>query len=107
MFSLYKYKFNFDISQKYLYICHMEFKFFRGSKTIAHYDRHNTVWKTATGRHMPIFWMTNIHIINTLGCLRGIGLTEIPEFYMGKTKREWIDIFKTELRIRELENQSQ
>ena len=51
--------------------------------------------------------MTNIHIINTLGCLRGIGLTEIPEFYMGKTKREWIDIFKTELRIRELENQSQ
>jgi len=85
----------------------MEFKFFRGSKTIVDYDRHNTVWKTSTGRHMPITWMTNNHIINILGCLRGIGLTEIPEFYMGKTKREWIDIFKTELRIRELENQSQ
>jgi hypothetical protein len=82
----------------------MEFKFFWGMKIDPHYDRHNTVWKTSAGRCMPIFWMTNNHIINTLGCLRGIGLTEIPEVYLGKTKREWIDIFKTELRLRELES---
>jgi hypothetical protein len=30
-------------------------------------------------------------------------LMEIPEVYEGKTKQEWIDIFKTELRLRESE----
>jgi hypothetical protein len=49
--------------------------------------------------------MTTNHIINTLGCLRGVGLIEIPEIHEGKTKQEWIDIFKTELRVREQENQ--
>jgi hypothetical protein len=49
-------------------------------------------------------WMTNSHIINTLGCLRGVGLMEIPEIYEGKTKQEWINILKTELRVREQEN---
>ena len=82
----------------------MNFKFFKGIDIVPHYDRHNTVWKTARGRHTPIFWMTTTHIINTLGCLRGIGLMEIPEVHEGKTKREWIDIFKTELRVREQEN---
>ena len=82
----------------------MNFKFFKGTEITPHYDRHNLVWKTSTGRHMPIFWMTNNHIINTLDCLSGIGLTEIPEIYLGKTKREWIDVFKTELRIRHSEN---
>lgn len=82
----------------------MNFKFFKGTEIDVNYDRHNTVWKTATGRHVPIFWMTTSHIINTLGSLRGIGLIEIPEIYLGKTKREWIDIFKTELTIREQEN---
>jgi hypothetical protein len=81
----------------------MEFKFFEGSIADAIYDRHNTVWRTATGRHTPIMWLTNSHIINTLGCLRGVGLMEIPEVYEGKTKQEWIDILKTELRIRERE----
>lgn len=82
----------------------MNFKFFKGREIDINYDRHNTVWKTVTGRHTPIFWMTTNHIINILGCLRGIGLTEIPEVYEGKTKREWIDIFKTELTIRDEEN---
>lgn len=82
----------------------INFKFFVGIKVVPHYDRHNTVWKTATGRQIPIFYMTNNHIINTLGCLRGVGLTEIPEVHEGKTKREWIEIFKIELRIREEEN---
>jgi saccharopine dehydrogenase-like NADP-dependent oxidoreductase len=81
----------------------MNFKFFIGQ--LPHYDRHNTVWKTATGRHMSVFWMTTNHIINTLGCLREIGLTEIPDVYLDKTKQEWIEIFKTELRVREQENQ--
>lgn len=80
------------------------FKFFIGSKVVPNYDRNNTVWKTATGRQTPIIWMTNNHIINVLGCLRGIGLTEIPEVYLGKTKQEWIDIFKFELTIRDQEN---
>ena len=82
----------------------MEFKFFEGSIVNADYDRHNTVWRTATGRHTPIIWMTNSHIINTLSCLRGVGLMEIPEIYEGKTKQEWIDILKTELRIRDQES---
>ena len=82
----------------------MDFKFFEGILIDVNYDRHNLAWKTATGRQVPIFYMTNNHIINTLGCLRGFGLTEIPEVYEGKTKREWIGIFKTELRIREREN---
>ncbi len=84
----------------------MEFKFFEGPIVNVDYDRHNTVWKTARGRHVPIFYMTNNHIINTLGCLRGVGLMEIPEVHEGKTKREWIDIFKTELRTRDIENRS-
>ena len=82
----------------------MDFKFFEGILIDVNYDRHNLTWKTATGRQVLIFYMTNNHIIKTLGCLRGVGLTEIPEVYEGKTKREWIDIFKTELRIREREN---
>lgn len=84
----------------------MEFKFFEGVSVDVDYDRHNTAWKTARGRHIPIFWMTTSHIINTLGCLRGVGLMEIPEVHEGKTKQEWIDIFKTELRQRERENRS-
>ncbi len=82
----------------------MEFKFFEGSIVNADYDRHNTVWRSATGRHTPIIWMTNSHIINALGCLRGVGLMEIPDVYEGKTKREWIEILITEMRIRERES---
>lgn len=84
----------------------MHFKFFEGILIDVNYDRHNLTWKTATGRQTPIFYMTNNHIINILGCLRGVGLTEIPEIYEGKTKREWINIFKTELRTRDIENRS-
>ena len=84
----------------------MDFKFFRGCKIVLWFDRHNTIWKTATGRQTPIFYMTNSHIINVLGCLRGVGLTEIPEVYEGRTKREWIDIFKAELKVREEENEN-
>jgi hypothetical protein len=83
----------------------MSFKFFKGVEIVVNYDRHNTIWKTVTGRDTPIIWMTNSHIINTLGCLRGVGLTEIPDVYLNKTKQEWIEIFKTELRVREQESQ--
>ena len=78
----------------------MNFRFFKGGITKPLYDRNNTIWKTATGRQSPITWLTTNHIINILGCLRGLGTMEIPEFYEGKTKREWIDIFKTELTVR-------
>jgi hypothetical protein len=80
----------------------MNFKFFKGQ--LPNYDRQNTVWKTTTGRQTPITWLTNNHIINILDCLNGIGSTEIPEIYLGKTKQEWISIFTTELRIRHVEN---
>ena len=80
----------------------MNFKFFKGQSP--NYDRHNTIWKTSTGRHIPIDWMTTNHIINVLDCLNGIGLTEIPDFYQGKNKQEWIGIFTTELRIRHVGN---
>jgi hypothetical protein len=78
----------------------MNFKFFKGGISKPLYDRNNTIWKTSTGRQTPITWLTTNHIINILGCLRGVGLIQIPEFYEGKTKREWIDIFKAELTVR-------
>ena len=43
----------------------MNFKFFTGQ--LPDYDRHNLVWRNSNGRHMPIFWMTTNHIVNTLG----------------------------------------
>jgi hypothetical protein len=81
----------------------MEFKFFEGQIANVDYDRGTLTWVTATGRDTLIIHMTNTHIINTLGCLRGVGLMEISEVYLGKTKQEWINIFKTELRLRESE----
>ena len=75
----------------------MEFKFFEGPIVNVDYDRDTLTWVTATGRDTLIIHMTNTHIINALGCLRGVGLMEIPEVYLGKTKQEWINIFKTEL----------
>jgi hypothetical protein len=49
--------------------------------------------------------MTNSHIENTILCLRGVGLTEIPDPYNGKTKDEWIRIFQRELTQRLNENE--
>jgi hypothetical protein len=48
--------------------------------------------------------MTNSHIENTILCLRGEGLSEIPDPYNGKTKDEWIRIFQRELTQRLNEN---
>lgn len=79
----------------------MKFKFLSGK---VDYDRHNTVWRTKTGRQTPIFWMTNTHLENCLRCLNGQGESEIPDPYFGKSKREWIGIFETELSIRREEN---
>ncbi len=79
----------------------MKFKFLRG---VIDYDRHNTTWKTAKGRMMPIFWMTNNHINNCLNCLKGNGEMEIPDPYMGKTRTDWINIFECELSTRREEN---
>lgn len=66
------------------------------------YDRENDVWRTKTGRIVPISWMTNTHINNCLNCLRGEGESEIPDIYMGRTKDEWTAIFECELNTRRL-----
>ena len=77
----------------------MNFKFFKGEI----FDR-DICWRSMNGRDTPIFYMTTNHIENTIICLRGEGLTEIPNPYNGKTHNEWINVFKTELRLREQEN---
>ena len=77
----------------------MNFKFFKGEI----FDR-DICWRSMNGRDTPIFYMTTNHIENTILCLRGEGLTEIPNPYNGKTHNEWIRIFTNELRVREREN---
>ena len=77
----------------------MNFKFFIGEI----FDR-NVCWRSQNGRDTPIFYMTTSHIENTILCLRGVGLTEIPDPYNGKTKDEWIRILTNELRQRLNEN---
>ena len=78
----------------------MNFKFFIGEI----FDR-NVCWRSQNGRDTPIFYMTTNHIENTVLCLRGVGLTEIPNPYNEKTHDEWIRILTNELRVREQENQ--
>lgn len=77
----------------------MEFKFLRGEI----FDR-NVCWRSQNGRDTPIFYMTTSHIQNTILCLRGVGLTEIPNPYNGKTHDEWIRILTNELTQRANEN---
>jgi hypothetical protein len=60
-------------------------------------DEESIIWKTARGMHVPILWMTSLHIKNALLCLKGEGLAEIPDPYMGRSNREWITIFEHEL----------
>jgi hypothetical protein len=71
-----------------------DFKFFVGVE-----DEFIT-WRTSSGRHTPIEWMTTQHIKNTICCLRGERGTTIPNPYFGKTHREWISIFTNELNNR-------
>ncbi len=78
----------------------INFKFFKGHT----HDRDNILWKTSTGRQTPISWMTSNHIKNCLNCLRGTGDSRIPDPYLGRFKEEWINIFQTELRLRENSN---
>ena len=70
----------------------MNFKFLRGEI----FDR-NICWRSMNGRDTPIFYMTNSHIENTLLCLSGNGLSEIPNTYNVKTHDEWIRILTNEL----------
>lgn len=71
-----------------------DFKFFVGRPD------NEIVWKTASGRHVPIAWMTTTHINNALNCLRGVGETEIPNPYYGRSRPEWIRLFTNELNNR-------
>jgi hypothetical protein len=78
----------------------MEYKFFHGKR----HDR-NVVWRNHRGRHIPLFYMTNKHIFNCLNCIAGIGEQTISDPYMGKSHEEWVEIFTTELNLRDNENQ--
>jgi hypothetical protein len=49
--------------------------------------------------------MTSKHIFNCLNCIAGIGEQTIPDPYMGKSHEEWVEIFTTELNLRDNENQ--
>jgi hypothetical protein len=71
-----------------------DFKFFIGVLN------EELVWRTHSGRHTPIEWMTTRHINNALNCLRGEGDMEIPNPYFGKSNREWITLFTNELNRR-------
>ena len=77
------------------------FKFLSEEKLV--YNNSNITWKTATGRHIPITWMTFKHMLNVLNCLQGMGNMEIPEYYEGRHKSEWITIFVNELNHRAIE----
>ena len=55
------------------------------------------VWKTSTGRDIPIKNMTTTHIKNCIDCLEDRGSMRIPDIYLNKTKREWVIIFNREL----------
>ena len=80
------------------------FKFLRKKTLLSEEDRHNIIWKTHKGKCTPIIWMTKVHITNCLLCLRGLGEMRIPDFYEGKHRSEWIDIFECELEIRKTED---
>ena len=71
-----------------------DFKFFIGVPD------EELVWKTATGRNVPILWMTTNHINNALNCLKGESNVEIPNPYFGKSHRQWISLFTNELNNR-------
>jgi hypothetical protein len=57
-------------------------------------------WRTSSGRHTPIEWMTTQHIKNVIRCLNGNGEVSIPNPYFGKSRFEWLNIFLNELNSR-------
>lgn len=71
------------------------FKFFTGV------ENEMVVWRTASGRHTPIEWMTTRHIKNVINCLNGEGEVSIPNPYFGKHHRDWMRIFTNELNNRD------
>ena len=54
-------------------------------------------WTTAAGKIMWISQMNIKHLINTLNLLHGKGKQDFPDFWQGRTKQEWIQIFNDEL----------
>ena len=67
-----------------------KFKFFKGqvSKPL--------FWRTAMGECKLISDMTNEHIFN-ICIIIAHGGGEIPDPYLGRTNREWKEIFEDEL----------
>ena len=57
-------------------------------------------WKTADQKLIDIKDMNEIHLINTIRCLQGLGRQKIPDPWHHKSKSEWIDILTNELNSR-------
>jgi hypothetical protein len=74
------------------------FKFFVGVESVI--EGEMVVWRTASGRHTPIEFMTSRHINNVINCLNGTGEMSIPNPYFGKSHREWMNLFTRELNYR-------
>jgi hypothetical protein len=68
-----------------------QFKFFKGQSTGPLY------WRTAMGEYKLVSDMSNEHIYNLIMMLPG---DQIPNPYLGKTHKQWKNIFKAELRYR-------
>ena len=55
-------------------------------------------WITSAGRRIDITLMDRNHIVNTINCLHGKGLTKIPG--SRHLKNKWVDILTKELKHR-------
>lgn len=55
------------------------------------------VWRTAAKQNILISEMNDTHIYNTIKCLKGEGNFTIPAYYYGKSRDQWLKIFKNEL----------
>jgi hypothetical protein len=79
----------------------MEFKFFHHNqkdKTLL-----GILWRDNRGRITPVQWLTRVHIHNIINCLNGTGEMTIPNPYMGRYHHEWLNIFNSELNLRDAE----
>jgi len=81
----------------------MEFKFFHLNQK-EESDFLGILWRTHTGREIPIRWLTTTHIHNIINCINGNGELRIPDPYLGRYHYEWLEIFRGELNLRDAEN---
>jgi hypothetical protein len=58
------------------------------------------LWLTANHRQIWVSSMAKKHINNTIKMLQGVGKQKPPEFWFGRSKKDWIIIFNDELDYR-------